>query len=123
MMSRRIFTAALAAASMGTLEAATGTLMPRLARAENGSAALVHGLFADGSCWSEVIARLQAADVTSVQNPLTTLDDAVAETQRVLDRQDGPSVLVGHSFSGMIGNGVRRRSKSFRCRLRRGASP
>jgi pimeloyl-ACP methyl ester carboxylesterase len=89
---------------MGTLEAATGTLMPRLARAENGSAALVHGLFADGSCWSEVIARLQAAglSVTSVQNPLTTLDDAVAETQRVLDRQDGPSVLVGHSFSGMI---------------------
>jgi len=65
---------------------------------------LVHGLFADGSCWSEVIARLQAAglNVTSVQNPLTTLDDAVAETQRVLDRQDGPTVLVGHSFSGMI---------------------
>ena len=108
MISRRIFTAALAAASMGTLEAATGTLMPRLARAENGSAArnvvLVHGLFADGSCWSEVIARLQAAglNVTSVQNPLTTLDDAVAETRRVLARQDGPTVLVGHSFSGMI---------------------
>ena len=107
MMSRRVFTAALAAASMGTLEAAAGMLMPRLARAENGAAAhnvvLVHGLFADGSCWSEV-ARLQAAglNVTSVQNPLTTLDDAVAETQRVLDRQDGPTVLVGHSFSGMI---------------------
>lgn len=41
-------------------------------------------------------------NVTSVQNPLTTLDDAVAETQRVLARQDGPTVLVGHSFSGMI---------------------
>jgi pimeloyl-ACP methyl ester carboxylesterase len=108
MMSRRIFTAALAAASMGTLEAATGRLMPSLARAENSSAArnvvLVHGLFADGSCWSEVIVWLQAAglNVTSVQNPLTTLDDAVAETQRVLARQDGPTVLVGHSFSGMI---------------------
>ena len=82
--------------------------MPRLARAANVPGAhnivLVHGLFADGSCWSEVIARLQAAglNVTSVQNPLTTLDDAVAETQRVLDRQDGPTVLVGHSFSGMI---------------------
>lgn len=65
---------------------------------------LVHGLFADGSSWSEVIPRLQAAglNVTSVQNPLTTLDDAVAETQRVLTRQDGPTVLVGHSFSGMI---------------------
>ena len=65
---------------------------------------LVHGLFADGSSWSEVIPRLQAAglNVTSVQNPLTTLEDAVAETQRVLARQDGPTVLVGHSFSGMI---------------------
>jgi pimeloyl-ACP methyl ester carboxylesterase len=51
-----------------------------------------------------VIVWLQAAglNVTSVQNPLTTLDDAVAETQRVLARQDGPTVLVGHSFSGMI---------------------
>src|SRR5207245_8147416 len=56
-----------------------------------------------GSCWSEVIPRLQAAglNVTSVQNPLTTLDDAVAETLRVLARQGGPTVLVGHSFSGM----------------------
>src|SRR5207247_8943872 len=66
--------------------------------------ALVHGLFADGSCWTEVIARLQNAglNVTSVQNPLTTLPDAVASAERVLARQDGPTVLVGHSFSGMI---------------------
>jgi len=83
-------------------------LMPCLVRAENGPAArnivLVHGLFADGSCWSEVIARLQAAGlhVTAVQNPLTTLDEAVAATQRVLARQDGPTVLVGHSFAGMM---------------------
>jgi pimeloyl-ACP methyl ester carboxylesterase len=65
---------------------------------------LVHGLFADGSCWTEVIARLQGAglNVTSVQNPLTTLPEAVASAQRVLDRQDGPTVLAGHSFSGMI---------------------
>lgn len=72
------------------------------ARARN--VVLVHGLFADGSSWSEVIERLQAAglNVTAVQNPLTTLDDAVAETQRVLARQDGPTVLVGHSFAGMI---------------------
>jgi pimeloyl-ACP methyl ester carboxylesterase len=65
---------------------------------------LVHGLFADGSCWSEVIPRLQSVglNVTAVQNPLTTLEDAVAETLRVLARQDGPTVLAGHSFSGMI---------------------
>jgi len=101
MMSRRTFGSALVAG-------ATAALMPRLARAEEGPRArnvvLVHGLFADGSCWSAVIARLQAAglNVTSVQNPLTTLDDAVAETRRVLARQDGPTMLAGHSFSGMI---------------------
>jgi pimeloyl-ACP methyl ester carboxylesterase len=83
-------------------------LMPGVARAQEGPRAqnivLVHGLFADGSCWSEVIARLQSAglNVTSVQNPLTTLGDAVAETRRVLAGQDGPTVLVGHSFAGMI---------------------
>src|SRR6202041_2901839 len=54
--------------------------------------------------WSEVISRLQAAglNVTSVQNPLTTLPEAVASAESVLARQDGPTVLVGHSFSGMI---------------------
>ena len=101
MLNRRSFTASLAAA-------AATTLLPRGARAVALPAArnvvLVHGLFADGSCWSEVIPRLQAAglNVTSVQNPLTTLDEAVAATQRVLARQDGPTVLVGHSFSGVI---------------------
>jgi hypothetical protein len=94
MMSRRRFTSALSA------EAALA-MMPRLAFAQGAAAAgnivLVHGLFADGSSWSEVIARLQAAglNVTSVQNPLTTLEDAVVETRRVLARQDGPTVLVG----------------------------
>jgi pimeloyl-ACP methyl ester carboxylesterase len=65
---------------------------------------LVHGLFADGSCWSEVIARLQRRGIraTAVQNPLTTLQDAVEATQRALALQDGPTVLVGHSFAGMI---------------------
>ena len=96
--------AALAALAAGT----SALLLPRLARAEAVAAArnvvLVHGLFADGSCWSEVIVRLQAAglNATAVQNPLTTLEEAVAETQRVLARQDGLTVLVGHSFSGMI---------------------
>lgn len=73
-----------------------------LAKARN--VVLVHGLFADGSCWSAVIERLQSAglNVTSVQNPLTTLPEAVAAAERVLNRQDGPAVLVGHSFSGMI---------------------
>jgi len=100
-MDRRSF-------SFGLAAGAAGVLLPHPVRAQKTPTArnivLVHGLFADGSCWSEVIARLQKADfnVTAVQNPLTTLDDAVAATQRVLARQDGPTVLVGHSFAGMI---------------------
>ncbi|GKQ52633.1 alpha/beta fold hydrolase [Bradyrhizobium sp. Ce-3] len=103
MMNRRTFSTALLAGAAASLVSSRGiaaTTPPVKAR----NVVLVHGLFADGSCWSEVIPRLQAAglNVTSVQNPLTTLPDAVASAQRVLDRQDGPTVLVGHSFSGMI---------------------
>jgi pimeloyl-ACP methyl ester carboxylesterase len=100
-MNRRTFAKLVAAL-------AAAELVPGIVRAANGSVAknvvLVHGLFADGSCWSEVIPRLQATglNVTSVQNPLTTLDEAVAETRRVLAQQQGPTVLAGHSFSGMI---------------------
>jgi pimeloyl-ACP methyl ester carboxylesterase len=101
-MNRRTFTT-LAAAG------ATAALLPRNAAAQSSppmarNVVLVHGLFADGSCWSDVIGRLQAAglNATSVQNPLTTLPESVAAAQRVLARQDGPTVLVGHSFSGMI---------------------
>ena len=103
MTSRRAFSAALVAGAATSLISTSGlaaTSAPAAAR----NVVLVHGLFADGSSWSEVIARLQAAglNVTSVQNPLTTLPDAVASAQRVLARQDGPTVFVGHSFSGMI---------------------
>lgn len=65
---------------------------------------LVHGAWADGSSWSKVIPRLQAAGlrVTSVQNSLSSLAAAGADVQRVLDAQDGPTVLVGHSWSGTL---------------------
>jgi pimeloyl-ACP methyl ester carboxylesterase len=65
---------------------------------------LVHGLYADGSSWINVIPYLQRAglNVTAVQNPLTSLADDVAATRRVLASQDGPTVLVGHSFAGTI---------------------
>jgi pimeloyl-ACP methyl ester carboxylesterase len=103
MMDRRTFSAALVAGT-GVLLASTRGIaaIPAPIRARN--IVLVHGLFADGSCWSEVIARLQAAGLNpiAVQNPLTTLAEAVASAERVLDRQDGATVLVGHSFSGMI---------------------
>lgn len=65
---------------------------------------LVHGAYADGSCWSEVIGRLQQAGLkaTAVQNPLTSLADDVAATRRILALQDGPTVLVGHSWAGTV---------------------
>lgn len=65
---------------------------------------LVHGAFADGSSWSPVITRLQRKGyrVTAVQNPLTSLADDVAATRRVLDRQQGGVILVGHSWGGTV---------------------
>ena len=103
MMNRRDFSAAIVAGAAASLISTRGMAAnPSPTKARN--VVLVHGLFADGSCWSEVIGRLQAAglNATSVQNPLTTLPEAVASAQRVLARQDGPTVLVGHSFAGMI---------------------
>jgi pimeloyl-ACP methyl ester carboxylesterase len=101
-MNRRIFMSVAAAGAVSTLIPAAAAQQSAPVAARN--VVLVHGLFADGSCWSEVIARLQAKglNVTAVQNPLTTLPEAVASAERVLARQDGPTVLVGHSFSGMI---------------------
>lgn len=68
------------------------------------SVVLVHGAFADGSGWRGVYDRLTARGyrVTTVQNPLTSLADDVAATRRVLDRQDGPTILVGHSWGGTV---------------------
>lgn len=65
---------------------------------------LVHGLYADASSWSEVIPLLQQAGlhVTAVQNPLTSLADDAEATRRVLALQDGPTVLVAHSYGGMV---------------------
>ena len=100
-MDRRTFVGLTAATTASSLLART-VFAQTAPKAKN--VVLVHGLFADGSSWSEVIPRLQAAglNVTSVQNPLTTLPEAVDTALRVLGRQNGPTVLAGHSFSGMI---------------------
>lgn len=65
---------------------------------------LVHGAFADGSSWTEVIRLLQSKGyhVTAVQNPLTSLAEDVAATRRVLERQNGDVILVGHSWAGVV---------------------
>jgi pimeloyl-ACP methyl ester carboxylesterase len=65
---------------------------------------LVHGAWADGSSWSGVIERLQAEGyhVTAPQFPLTALADDVARLRQVLDVQDGPTIVAGHSYGGQI---------------------
>jgi pimeloyl-ACP methyl ester carboxylesterase len=65
---------------------------------------IVHGAFADGSGWQSVYELLtkHGYQVAIVQNPLTSLNDDVAATSRILDKQDGPVVLVGHSWGGSV---------------------
>jgi pimeloyl-ACP methyl ester carboxylesterase len=95
-----MFMLGLACTALLALQANAQSTAPVPAR----NVVLVHGAWADGASWSEVIARLQAAGlhVTAVENPLTTLGDSVAATRRALALQDGPTVLVGHSWSGTV---------------------
>jgi pimeloyl-ACP methyl ester carboxylesterase len=99
-MDRRAFSMSLAAGVAGSL---LGVQRARAATSAR-NVVLVHGLYADGSSWSECIVRLQSAgmNVTAVQNPLTSFGDDVAATQRALAIQDGPTVLAAHSYGGMV---------------------
>ena len=65
---------------------------------------LVHGAWADGSSWSPVIERLQADGyhVTAPQFPLTSLADDVGRLRQVLALQDGPTIVAGHSYGGLV---------------------
>ena len=115
MMNRRIFAGAAAAAAASLMTAGTAAADASASAPASQSApaaspgmirnvVLVHGLFADGSSWSKVIPILQRAGlhVTAVQNPLTSFQDDVEATRRVLALQDGPTVLVAHSYGGMV---------------------
>lgn len=95
------------------LAAALAASFPSSARADDVAArdsgqvknvVLVHGAFADGAGWRHVYDDLTARGyrVSIVQNPLTSLAEDVKATQRVLDRQDGPTILVGHSWGGTV---------------------
>jgi pimeloyl-ACP methyl ester carboxylesterase len=101
MVIRRSFGGLLAAVAFASLIA--GMVQAQDIPVAN-NVVLVHGLYADGSSWVDVIPYLQRAGlkVTAVQNPLTSLADDVAATRRALASQDGPTVLVGHSFAGTI---------------------
>jgi len=104
MMKRHLLSTAIVAALFvsGASYAETAPVQKATVQAHN--VVLVHGLYADASSWSEVIPLLQKAGlhVTAVQNPLTSLADDAEATRRVLALQDGPTVLVAHSYGGMV---------------------
>lgn len=97
-----IATIASAASVAATLSAKGAELLPQDQSVRN--VILVHGAFADGSGWKGVYNNLTARGyrVTIVQNPLTSLEDDVAATKRALERQNGPAILVGHSWGGTV---------------------
>src|SRR5450432_1289284 len=103
MMKLNIFGAALSAilGSVGVTQAQTTVPTGPAAKP---AIVLVHGAFADGTSWSKVIALLQAKGyhVVSVQNPTTSLADDVLATERAINQQTGPVVLVGHSWAGVV---------------------
>ncbi len=72
--------------------------------AENGAIVLVHGAWADGSCWQNVILplRRQGLDVMCAPLPLTSLTDDIAALSRAVERTNGPVVLVGHAYAGAV---------------------
>ncbi len=95
--------------SLALIVAATIFFLPRNAIAQSNSkgvknVVLVHGAFADGSSWAKVIPLLQAKglNVIAAQNPLTSFADDVAAAKRAIASMDGPVLLVGHSYGGMV---------------------
>jgi len=96
------FRTLLAAAAVLAVGASSAQAAPSATAVKN--IVLVHGGFVDGSGWADVH-RLLTADgykVTIVQNPTTSLADDVAVTRRALAAQDGPAILVGHSYGGVV---------------------
>ena len=75
---------------------------------KNTNILLIHGAWADGSCWSKVVLLLRdkGYNVTAAQIPLTSLADDIWVTQRLLSAQKGPTVLVGHSYGGAVITGA-----------------
>jgi pimeloyl-ACP methyl ester carboxylesterase len=88
--------------SLGAFTPASAASAPDDLKGKN--VVLVHGAFADGSSWDKVIPILQAKGlhVVAVQNSLKSLDDDAAATKRVIEQQNGPVILVGHSWAGAV---------------------
>src|SRR5215510_2746249 len=95
MIRQSIFAVALATALVAS---------PSVAADGVRNVVLVHGAWADGSSWAKVIPLLEKAglNAVAVQNPLTSYEDDVAATRRAIALQDGPVILVGHSYGGLV---------------------
>lgn len=89
---------------MGVLAALAQTTRSQAEQPPVKNVVLVHGAFADGSSWSKVIPILEARglNAVAVQNPLTSLTDDAEATRRMIALQDGPVILVGHSWGGAV---------------------
>src|SRR5947208_4591443 len=98
--SRRVLTAGFLLTAVFHTVAAAQTNSPQGVR----NVVIVHGAWADGSSWSKVIPLLQAKGLhpVAVQIPLTSFADDVAATKRAISLQDGPVLLVGHSYAGVV---------------------
>lgn len=101
-MTRTLLAATALSAGIAAATVAHSSELPADQAVRN--VVLVHGAFADGSGWRGVYDELSKRGyrVTIVQNPLTSLADDVAATKRALDRQAGPTILVGHSWGGTV---------------------
>src|SRR2546423_6211195 len=102
--SRRVVTAGFLLTAAFHSVAAAQSNSPQRVR----NVVLVHGAWADGSSWSKVIPLLQrkGLNVSAVQIPLTSLEDDIAVTRRILTAQKGLTVLVGHSYGGLVITGA-----------------
>jgi pimeloyl-ACP methyl ester carboxylesterase len=97
-------TTTLLAGIFGIATVLPGSAQPQSQQLPVKNIVLVHGAFADGSCWAKVIPILEARGfhVVAVQNPLTSLSDDANATRRIIAMQHGPVILVGHSWGGAV---------------------
>jgi pimeloyl-ACP methyl ester carboxylesterase len=97
-------TKTLFAGIVGVATALCGSALAQSQQPAVKNIVLVHGAFADGSCWAKVIPILEARGfhAVAVQNPLTSLSDDAEATRRMIALQDGPVILVGHSWGGAV---------------------
>jgi len=92
------------AGSIGVATALAGSSQAQSQQEPVKNIVLVHGAFADGTSWGKIIPILETRGfhVVAVQNPLTSLLDDVNSTRRIISLQDGPVILVGHSWGGAV---------------------